>query len=120
GEKSGRTVCTYSIVDDRGATASGKVMITIDPEAPLLAPVLTDDLVDPADVAAKDVIDVPVLDNDFDPDGDITKAMVSVPPYGAPVETAATVQTVDGKQVVRVHVGDTLQTIRYQVTDTDQ
>lgn len=119
GSRPGRTVGNYSIVDDRGGSATGHVTIVSDPTAPLLAPVLTDDVVSAAEVAQKDLVDIPVLANDYDPDGDIYAATVSVPAYGAPPETAAKVVGTGTKTTVQVHVGNTMQTIRYQVSDTD-
>ncbi|MDN5725668.1 MAG: Ig-like domain-containing protein, partial [Propionibacteriales bacterium] len=110
----GTTAGQYRIVDRRGAEETGNLTIVSDPNAPLLAPVLLDDIVSAGEVAGSDVIEVPVLTNDVDPDGDIGKATVSLPDV-TPGEGAPDV--VENR--VRVRVGDTMQTVRYEVTDAD-
>ncbi|MFW6597988.1 Ig-like domain-containing protein [Propionibacteriaceae bacterium Y2011] len=111
----GTMVGTYTIIDSRGAEASGTIRITGDPTAPLQAPTLVDDVVPAWDVLDSDVITVPVLDNDDDPDGNIKHAMVSIPPDGVPEEERPTVED----NQVKVKVTERMQVIRYQVTDTD-
>lgn len=114
-EDPGTIVGTYTIVDSRGAEASATIRITSDPNAPLQSPVLVDDIVPAWEVLSKDQVSVPVLDNDYDPDGDIRAAKVTVPADGVPEEERATV--VDN--MVQVKIRATMQVIRYQVTDTD-
>ncbi|MGD7789624.1 Ig-like domain-containing protein [Propionibacteriaceae bacterium Y1700] len=108
----GTTVGQYRIADRRGAEATGNLTIVSDPNAPLLAPVPTDDIVTAGQVAGKEVVEVPVLDNDVDPDGDIAAATVSLP------EAAEGGPQVVGSKV-RIPVGDTMQSVRYEVTDSD-
>ncbi|MFX4272006.1 Ig-like domain-containing protein [Propionibacteriaceae bacterium Y1685] len=112
--KPGTTAGQYTIADSRGAEATGNLTIVSDPNAPLLAPVLTDDIVPAGEVADSEVVEVPVLDNDVDPDGDIARATVSVPDAGT--EPGAP-EVVDNR--VRVTVGDTMKHVRYEVTDSD-
>src|SRR5690606_8595414 len=68
-------VGTYTIVDSRGAEASATIRITVDPDAALQPPTAVDDLVAPWEVlkaAGSDgLLQVDVLANDIDPDGDI-------------------------------------------------
>ncbi|NLT29511.1 MAG: hypothetical protein GXX86_03505, partial [Propionibacterium sp.] len=113
--KPGNYLGAYDVMDARGAEATGYVLIASDPTAPLMAPVARDDQVSSAMVANKQVIEVPVLDNDFDPDGPNTDLRVSVPEYGAEEGTAATVVGDN----VRVIVGEKMQQIRYEIRDAD-
>lgn len=118
-DEAGRWVGTYSVRDARGAVASGAVRIVSDPAAPLAAPIVADDMVSPAEVFARDWVEVPVLANDYDPDADRSALTVSIPAYdtqGGPA--AEVVQTADGPKV-RVPIGDRLSMLRYQVTDAD-
>ena len=114
-KEEGETIGQYGVVDERGAEATGQIKITTDAKAPLMPPVAVDDVVTATDVAGKDVVEVDVRENDYDPDGVITDAEVTVPDYGVPEDESATVR--GGK--VQVPVGANLQHIRYQVTDTD-
>ncbi len=115
----GRWVGTYAVKDSRGEIASGNVSIVSDPAAPLLAPVTTDDLVDPKEVFQRDAVDVPVLSNDFDPDGPKSQLTLSVPPYDTGGAPPATVADSGKGPVLRVPIGDRMRTIRYAVTDGD-
>ena len=62
----GSTEFNYSISDNRGGAASARVTIQVNP-AVNLAPVATDDLATMATIAP---IDISVLANDSDPEGD--------------------------------------------------
>lgn len=110
---------TYKIQDARGATTTGNVVITADPEAPLQPPKAFDDLVDAREVFGKDTVDVPVLTNDYDPDGLRADLTLTVPPYDTGGAAAAVpVQTPTGLQL-RVPIGDKMKVIRYTITDAD-
>ncbi|MGJ3508994.1 Ig-like domain-containing protein [Enemella sp. A6] len=113
--KPGNYLGAYDVVDARGAEATGYVLIESDPTAPLMAPVARDDQVSSAMVANKQVIEVPVLDNDVDPDGPNSELRVSVPEYDAEEGTAASVVGDN----VRVIVGERMQQVRYEITDAD-
>ncbi|HPZ48638.1 MAG TPA: Ig-like domain-containing protein [Propionibacteriaceae bacterium] len=115
----GRWVGTYAIKDARGEISSGNVTMVADPAAPLLAPVTHDDLVDAKEVFQRDAVDVPVLSNDFDPDGPKKDLTLSVPPYDTGGGPAATVVDSEKGPVLRVPIGDRMRTIRYAVTDAD-
>lgn len=110
---------TYLVADARGARASGNITVIADPDAPLQAPVVNDDQVEARKVFQQDSVDVPVLANDYDPDGPRSQLKLSVPSYdpqGLPM--AEVIQTPDGPQL-RVPIGPRLRTVRYQVTDAD-
>ncbi|WP_036922576.1 Ig-like domain-containing protein [Propionicicella superfundia] len=112
GEYSGQ----YTVTDARGRTSTGVVRVISDPEAPLLAPVVRDDQVLAGDVVGKTVVDVPVLDNDYDPDGAQSALKISIP--GGDTDTAS-VPDGTGTPVVRVRIGPTMRLVRYEVTDAD-
>ncbi len=115
----GRWVGTYTIKDARGQVSSGNVTLVSDAQAPLAAPVTQDDLVDATQVFLREAVDVPVLSNDYDPDGPKKDLVLSVPAYdtgGGPA--AEPVDTANGP-VIRVPIGDRMRTLRYAVTDAD-
>ncbi|MCC3277282.1 Ig-like domain-containing protein [Arthrobacter sp. zg-Y20] len=60
---------TYGVKDNRGGVATGNVMVVVDEDAPLLPPTSRDDLVDASETRDKSFVEVPVLENDEDPDG---------------------------------------------------
>lgn len=107
---------TYRIRDARGALATGNIVITAKADAPLLAPKAFDDLVDVREVFQRDSVDVPVLANDYDPDGSRSDLVLSVP--AGDTSGAQAVQTSSGWQL-RVPIGDRLRVIRYTITDAD-
>lgn len=110
---------TYLIQDARGARASGNITVIADPDAPLLAPKVSDDLVDARKVFQQETVDIPVLDNDYDPDGPRSQLQLSVPSADTQgLKPAEVVQTPDGPQL-RVPIGDQMRVVRYQVTDAD-
>nr|WP_231706366.1 Ig-like domain-containing protein [Arthrobacter sp. zg-Y40] len=59
----------YGIKDNRGGMSTGSLTVVSDVNAPLLPPHARDDLVDPAETRDKSFVEVPVLENDEDPDG---------------------------------------------------
>ncbi|NLF04316.1 MAG: tandem-95 repeat protein, partial [Actinomycetales bacterium] len=109
----------YAIADSFGARAVGALTIDVSGTAPLRRPVALDDEFGVADVVGKDVVDVPVLDNDDDPDGFVDELEVSVPeslgvgPDGLPLASVSP----DGS--VKVTLTETAQIIPYTVTDQD-
>ena len=110
---------TYKIQDARGAIATGNIVIIADPKAPLQPPKAFDDLVDARDVFQRDTVDVPVLVNDYDPDGLRSDLTLSVPPSDASGGPQATVvMTATGPQL-RVPIGDRMRVFRYTITDAD-
>ncbi|MGY1551469.1 Ig-like domain-containing protein [Microbacterium sp. A588] len=104
------TSLQYTIQDSRGATASAVLSITVNEDVPLLPPIAADDRVQLTDLEEDQLTaDLDVLANDEDPDGTVEELELAV---GA----GATLLD-DGK--VRVTVGETLQLIRYTITDRD-
>ncbi len=118
-DEAGTWFGTYRIKDARGAMAVGNIVITADPKADLEAPKAFDDLVDAREVFQRDTVDVPVLANDYDPDGLRADLTLSVPASdssgGLPAEA---VSTASGWQL-RVPIGDRLRVFRYTITDAD-
>ncbi|WP_139006583.1 Ig-like domain-containing protein [Arthrobacter crystallopoietes] len=102
----------YRVADGRGGTAVGTATITVDPDAPLQSPIARDDRVEPAEAMGRTAVDVPVLENDEDPDGVADELDVAVDAFGG----TATVMN-DG--VVRVNLTAAPQLVPYTVTDAD-
>lgn len=101
---------SYEIVDARGARATGQVQVTVDEEAELLPPIARDDPL-PRDLVELDVpLDVPVLENDLDSDGDPSELQVSVVTGPGTVTPAGAVQVVPS---------EAFQVVTYRVTDID-
>ncbi|WP_104191498.1 Ig-like domain-containing protein [Cryobacterium sp. Y82] len=100
----------YTVADPWGATAIGTLQLSITADAPLLAPIARDDRLVAADVTERTSVDIPVLDNDEDPDGSAADLNLSTD------DPAATVTT-DG--LIRVDLAATAQIIRYTITDAD-
>ncbi|WP_404312595.1 Ig-like domain-containing protein [Agrococcus terreus] len=100
---------SYVVADARGLTATGTVMLTVSEDAELLPPVARDDPLAAADLVLDEPLDVPVLENDLDPDGDPDELEVSiVAGPGTVVGTA-----------VQVVPGEAFQVVAYRVTDVD-
>lgn len=104
---------TYSIVytvrDARGLPSRGTLLIEVSAEAALVAPRAKDDTVEAADAVLDEVLDVPVLENDVDEDGDPSELSVEVVTGpGVAVEGA-----------VQIVPGETFQVVTYRVTDQD-
>ncbi|WP_143103002.1 Ig-like domain-containing protein [Agrococcus baldri] len=100
---------TYTATDARGASTTGTVLLTVAEDAELLAPIARDDPLPRDGVELEVPLDVPVLENDLDPDGDPSELVVSV------VTGPGTV--VDGG--VQVVPSDAFQVVTYRVTDLD-
>lgn len=103
------TSLQYTIRDQRGATATAVVQVTVSEDVPLLRPIARDDFVRAADVEGTSV-DIEVLANDEDPDGTVEDLAVSV-------EGAGTRVLSDG--TVRVELTDTDRIVTYTITDRD-
>ena len=100
---------TYLVADVRGSSTTGTVMLTVDDEAALVAPIARDDPVSATDLEVEVPVDVPVRTNDLDPDGDPDELLVEV--------LAGEATAADG--VVRVTPGQQFQVIAYRITDVD-
>ncbi len=100
---------TYTVTDARGASTTGSVLLTVAEDAELLPPIARDDPL-PRDGVELDVaLDVPVLENDLDPDGDPSDLELSiVTGPGTVVGTA-----------VQVVPSEEFQVVTYRVTDID-
>ncbi|MCR2784691.1 MULTISPECIES: Ig-like domain-containing protein [unclassified Microbacterium] len=109
-EETGTKTMTYTIRDERGASAIGSLVVTIDPDVPLQTPIARDDRVTIADVGDQPHVDVEVLLNDEDPDGVRDELAIS---------TAEEDVTVRSAGVVRVPIAETARIVRYDVTDVD-
>lgn len=100
---------TYTVTDARGASTTGTVMLTVAEDAELLPPIARDDPL-PRDGVELDVpLDVPVLENDLDPDGDPSDLEVSIV-TGPGTAVGAAVQVVPT---------ESFQVVTYRVTDID-
>ncbi|OIQ92684.1 fibronectin type III domain protein [mine drainage metagenome] len=100
----------YGVTDSKTGTVTGSLTVTVDPNAPLLAPIARDDQLTADQVANKTSATVNVLGNDEDPDGNVADLKVASPVAGVKV-------TADGS--LQVPVTDTAQAILYTVTDVD-
>ncbi|MDN8547925.1 Ig-like domain-containing protein [Microbacterium sp. NM3R9] len=106
------TSIQYTIEDARGLTATAPVQITVEEDVPLQRPIARDDRVRAEDVDENGVAEVPVLDNDDDPDG--TRAALGVT-LGEGGENA----TLRANGTVSVQLTDQRQLITYFITDED-
>nr|WP_245413028.1 Ig-like domain-containing protein [Arthrobacter celericrescens] len=102
----------YRIQDDKKAQAAAVVRVRTSPEATLHAPLAVDDRVTLAETLGKTAVDVPVLENDSDPDGVAAELKVTLPAGTANARPGA-----DGHVVVTLAPGE--QLIPYTVTDVD-
>ena len=101
----------YSIDDGRGGRDTSIATVQVDPFAPLQAPEAADDLVTAKEAGTKvgEPIEVDVLANDIDPDGDGAALTVSCEHKGV---------TVKGKKLV-IPAPSQRQLVLYTVTDQD-
>ncbi|RFA17405.1 hypothetical protein B7R22_00600 [Subtercola boreus] len=106
----GQYTVQYTVVDQYGATAVGALLVSVDPNAQLVAPIARDDIIGVADVMGKASTTVPVRENDDDPDGTVDDLKVSVTDPNASV-------TADGQLTVILQPA--AQIITYTVTDVD-
>lgn len=102
----------YTATNDVGGSGSATLSVTVDPAAPVLAPIPRDVVVPPVDTVGRTSVDVDVLAVAQNPSGPISDLQVSVP------SSAADVATVRGDGTVRVTLAETAQTIPYVLTNT--
>ncbi|WP_040283568.1 Ig-like domain-containing protein [Tessaracoccus massiliensis] len=107
---------SYDIIDERGEFNTGQLRVTVDEEAPLLAPITRDDLVDVAMLADKEFVEVDPLANDYDPDGPSEDLSVGIPGEDPDDELAPRL-TDEGN--VSIGVRDVMQQVRYVAVDGD-
>ncbi|MDJ0314375.1 Ig-like domain-containing protein [Arthrobacter sp. H35-D1] len=106
----------YTVVDKFGARATGNIRMTVTPDAPLKAPIARDDRVTVKQMLGKNTVDVPVLENDADPDG-VTEAL-KVAVQSAPGKPA-TSASVLSSGAVRVVLEAGEQMVPYTIRDQD-
>ena len=106
---------TYRVTDSRKQEGIGSFTVVVDEDAPLLPPVARDDTMSFLDVIDEDILELDVLRNDFDPDGDQGALKVSVP--GAKADDEDAPRAVGNK--VSVPVRERTQQVRYTLTDAD-
>ncbi|POH74968.1 hypothetical protein CVS27_03660 [Arthrobacter glacialis] len=115
-QEPGIATTMYTVADKFGARATGNIRMTVTPDAPLKAPLARDDRVTVKQMLGKNTVDVPVLDNDADPDG-VTEALaVAVESAPGKPNTTASVTSAGAVRVV-LEAGE--QMIPYTVTDQD-
>ncbi|MGM0929734.1 MAG: Ig-like domain-containing protein [Actinomycetota bacterium] len=110
--EAGTVNARYTVGDGRGGSAVGTVTVQVSEDAPLQAPLARDDRVESADIKGRTAVDVPVLENDEDPDG-VAKELEVIVDGDYP--TARTVA--DGQ--VNVELTEDVQLIPYTVRDVD-
>jgi hypothetical protein len=112
GEQAGVHNIGYTATNDVGGRASATLAVTVDPEAPVLAPIPRDVVVPPVDTVGRTSVDVDVLGVAQNPSGPISDLQVSVP------SSAADVATVRADGTITVTLAETAQTIPYLLTNT--
>ncbi|MGV8908716.1 MAG: Ig-like domain-containing protein [Propionicimonas sp.] len=108
--KPGTYTTRYTIQDSFGAQASAGLTVIVSATATLLAPIARDDSFGLNDVRGRTTVDVPVLQNDDDPDGSATNLQVSI---------SAATATVRPGGILRVALTEARQILPYTVTDVD-
>ena len=109
-DEPGDYTLTYTISDAYGATAQGVLLVTVDPNAPPKAPVARDDRVQALAVGSDLTAEIPVLENDEDPDGTTDALTVDVMDADAKVNAGG---------IVTVKIAASPRIIRYSITDED-
>ncbi|WP_395245233.1 Ig-like domain-containing protein [Agromyces sp. MMS24-K17] len=100
----------YRIADALGAEAVGSLLVTVDPEAPLRAPIARDDRASALDAAGERTVRIDLLANDEDPDGVASDLDVDL--------VADTVRLLAGG-IAEVQLLPEAQVLTYTVTDRD-
>lgn len=108
-EEPGDYTFTYQIADVYGATATGSLLLTVDTEAALSAPVARDDRVQSTEIGNTGYVSVAVLDNDEDPDGTVDDLTIEV--FNEELSVAGSTVTVPVLEDPMIY--------RYAVTDQD-
>lgn len=107
----GSYTAAYDVTDGRGGSATGILTVTVRKDAPLLAPIARDDVIDRASLSADQATTVvDVLKNDEDPDGDIGQAEIASSDPGVKINPDRT---------ATVALRAEPQILVYTVTDTD-
>lgn len=107
---------TYRLEDTRQQLGFGTFAVVVDEDAPLLPPQARDDMITVGQILDKDLIDVDVTANDYDPDGPQEELKVSLPGIDPEDEDAPRI-TQGGK--LSIPITSTMQQVRYQLTDGD-
>lgn len=110
---SATAVVRYEISDGRGGTAVGTLKVQVRSDAATLAPIARDDRVAFAETLGKDVVEVPVLKNDEDPDGVAAELKITFP-------EAAPTASISAPGKVAVRLQSQPQIIAYTVNDMDK
>ncbi|MGA7206326.1 MAG: Ig-like domain-containing protein, partial [Specibacter sp.] len=115
-QEPGTATMLYTVADKFGAKAAGNIRMTVTPDAALKAPIARDDRVTVKQMLGRNTVDVPVVDNDADPDGTTEALKVSLEKVaGSPASNASVTST----GAVRVPLTAGEQMIPYTVTDQD-
>lgn len=112
----GISTMLYTVADKFGARATGNIRMSVTPDAPLKAPIARDDRITVAQMLGKNTVDVPVLENDADPDGVTDDLDISIEKINGITADSASV-TSNGN--VRVVLAPQDQMVPYTVTDVD-
>ncbi|MEK8225718.1 Ig-like domain-containing protein [Oerskovia sp. M15] len=108
--QAGATSFYYGIEDTFGARGAASITVKVDQDAPLLAPIARDDAVPVDSILGRTSVNVPVLENDDDPDGVASELTVSTQTAGV---------SVDDDGILTVPLTQARQVITYTVTDVD-
>lgn len=106
----GQFTILYSVSDVYGSSATGTLLVNVDPKTPLVPPIARDDRVAAADIADDGTVNVKVLDNDEDPDGVRGELQVTVDPLSG---------VVNSDRTVTLTAGAAARVVTYTVTDAD-
>ena len=109
-DEEGDFTIIYTVSDVYGSTSSCALVVTVDPETPLVAPIARDDRVAAEDIQDDGTVVVDVLDNDEDPDGVASRLDVKVNPLDGTVGADGTV-TLTAEAAARI--------VTYTITDAD-
>jgi hypothetical protein len=112
GDQAGVFSIGYTAANSRGSRAGAVLAVTVDPDAPVLAPIARDVVVPPVDTVGKTSVDVDVLAVAQNPSGPISDLEVSVP------RSAADAATVGPDGTVTVTLAERAQTIPYLLSNT--
>lgn len=108
-QQEGDFTVTYRVVDPYDSWQDGRLRVAVRTDAPLLAPIARDDRVQPAQIGGA-AIEVPVLENDEDPDGVVDELRLT---------TGDPTASVTADRQLRIELLPTAQVILYSVTDSD-
>ncbi|HWH27050.1 MAG TPA: Ig-like domain-containing protein [Pseudolysinimonas sp.] len=103
----------YTVANDVGGSSSNFVNVTVDPDAPLAYPIVSDTVLGVNDVLDHDSVDVAVLDNVFFADGNVANLGVAL------VQGYSSGATILANKRIRVTIGDKSQIIPFSVSHPD-